>query len=92
MLISLDLPPGWFLETLRDLRKPIIFVGDTHESTGIWQCYLQHELRGGHLTLGEGPTPQAAIDNAKAEIVKGIQQNRWHDTAEIERFAASVRL
>lgn len=71
-MINLDLPQGWFLETLRDLRKPIIKLGDTHESTGIWQCFLQHELRGGHLTLGEGPTPQAAIDNAKAKIKRQI--------------------
>ena len=34
-MISLDLPPGWFLETLRDLRKPIIFVGDTPPIAGV---------------------------------------------------------
>lgn len=79
-MFNLDLPPRWFLDGLKELRTKVRYVGDTHEPTGTWRCELQH-IRGGHLTIGEGPCPQAAIDEAKAAIQRGIEDNRWTDTA-----------
>jgi len=79
-MFNLNLPPRWFLDSLKELRTKVRYAGDIHEPTGTWRCELQH-IRGGHLTIGEGLNPQAAIDEAKAAIQRGIEDNRWTDTA-----------
>ena len=70
MKIDLSLIPiNWFLYKLCDIRMPIKYIGEIHESTDNWGCELQH-IKGGRLTSGQGDTPQKALDDAINNIMK----------------------
>lgn len=58
-LVERVLPERW-LESLRELRTPIIYRGDEHPPLGAYECSLQLRT-GGWLCTGRAATPPLAI-------------------------------
>ena len=85
--VEMELPAGWFVARLAEERTRITFRGDLHKPTGFWQCALQHEI-GGHLTTGSGPTAQASIEDAVAEIQRRLATKWWSDSDTLSRHPA----
>ena len=76
--LTLDLsviPAGWFLDGLFDNRTPCRVDGDRHVHLR-WTAKLQHET-GGKLVIGNGGTPQGAIESALFEIQESLEFHRW---------------
>lgn len=59
------IPVGWFLDGLSDSRS---WIKGRYQHLR-WTAELQHES-GGKLTIGEGGTPQGAIESAIFKIRK----------------------
>lgn len=69
MLLQLEnIPKGWWLECLCEVRTRIIYAGDQHTPTGQWSCALQHEA-GGLLTSVSAESPQEALAKAIDEAI-----------------------
>jgi len=86
-----QLPEGWWLERLGEVRTDIIFAGEQHVPTGTFHCRLQH-VEGGKLTEGRGPSPDEAIRAAIAEVHRGnettgpVNENARRPGQPVERF------
>ena len=75
MEISIEtIPEGWFIRSIGENVREIIYRGDTHETKGTFHFELQHR-NGGMLTIGKGVSINSALQNALEKIKEGLGKN-----------------